>query len=432
VNLESILTAIQGYGAQEAEVFRVDSCTKIVVFENNTLKSLHSASETTYRLRAIIENRMGCYTTNNEKLLLPCCHKVVEMAKASTPDPYAILPAGQPIKPVENLYDETEVKLTEVLKNGYRLVETFRKYDTRLSVDSAMLQVSWHHLNIVNSRGVKAQESRSCSRYFLMGLAAENTNVSSFDYRINAAVSWSKIVEKIEEDALSLARDICQSLAARTIPSFTGYLLLSPETVSDFISALEYLLYARNVQEKRSAFAGKINQPVASFSLTLSDEPLRPGLPWSASFDSEGVPTRSLTVIEKGVLLSYLYDTYAAARENASSTGHAGGKMYSPVLKPNSSLKEMYRNISRGLLVRRFSGNISPVNGVVSGVAKGGWYIENGQLLHPVSQTMITGNFFQMLKNIVAVSEETEPTFSGYLPYLQINDVDILGFQEKP
>ncbi len=431
MNLKEILKAMKKEGADQAEVSCLRSSFRTVTFENNLLKSLHSTTETTWRLRAVVENRLGSFSTNRPEQLLSAARQVVAMARASLPDPYAVLPCPQPVQPVPGLFHKQEVDLKEVLQAGCQLVETFRKYDRRVSVDSASVEVTSSEVAIVSTRGVKAEERRSCTQYFLMGLAAEGTTVSSFDYRFNAGVSWKETVAKIQEDAIQLASELTRSLGARTAPVFTGDVLLSPETVADFISALDFLINARNVQERRSRFAGKINQPVASSCLTIVDKPLQPGLPWSTSFDSEGVATRTLTVVEKGVLRAYLYDTYAAVREQRSSTGHADGQMHQPTLEATASLKEMQSAVRRGVLVRRFSGNISPINGVVSGLVKGGWYIENGQLLYPITDTMLSGDFFQMLKKVVAISRETEPTPCGYLPYMLVEGVTILGDEDK-
>ncbi|MCM8769438.1 MAG: TldD/PmbA family protein [Candidatus Omnitrophica bacterium] len=427
MNGEKILEKILRHGASEAEVSKKTVCEKTVIFENNRLKSLKVNNSTSYRFRAVVNNQLGVFSTNSQEHLSEAWVQVVAIAKASDFDPDAVLPEPQPLTPISGLFEERAVTLSEVLRVARKLVEVFKNFDRRLSVDSARVEVVSSDYSIINSKGVKAEEKRGFSQYFIMGLATEDEAVSSFDYRMNTGVSWEKTIATVEENAISLASCLIQSLGARPAPIFTGEVLLSPETVSEFLEALEFLVNARNIQEKRSVFAGKIGQTIGSSCFTLEDQPHQPGQPWSTAFDSEGVPTRPLTIIKKGVLTTYLYDTYAARRDMTVSTGHADGHFHSPVIQPTASLKEMRESITRGIVVRRFSGNINPINGMVSGLVKGGWYIENGQLTYPITDTMLSGDFFNLLRNITAISQETEPTFVGPLPYLLIKGVNILG-----
>src|SRR5262249_57946231 len=62
---------------------------------------------------------------------------------------------------------------------------------------------------------------------------------------------------------------------------------------------------------------------VAADHITVIDDGTIPGGFGTSRFDGEGVPTRRTSVIENGVLKSYLLNTYTAKKLNLQTTGNA-------------------------------------------------------------------------------------------------------------
>ena len=73
----------------------------------------------------------------------------------------------------------------------------------------------------------------------------------------------------------------------------------------------------------------------------------------------------------------------------------------------DKALDDMISTIDKGVLLSRFSGGSPSDNGDFSGVAKNSYYIENGEIKYPITETMISGNIFQMLHEIKDISKET-------------------------
>ncbi|MDH5361843.1 MAG: TldD/PmbA family protein [Aigarchaeota archaeon] len=191
---------------------------------------------------------------------------------------------------------------------------------------------------------------------------------------------------------------------------------------------------SNNVQKGRSRFQSRLNQRVSSEALTLVDNASFVEGAAAGSFDREGVPRTPLTVIEKGVLRAYLYNSYTALKEGRSSTGHASGDWRStPSVNPTNILvdegsvskDEMISSVRRGVLVTRFSGFPNPVTGDFSGVVKGGYMIEGGEVVHPLKETLITGNVFDLLLRLSSISKERKTMVSHVLPYMSFEDVSI-------
>jgi PmbA protein len=87
----------------------------------------------------------------------------------------------------------------------------------------------------------------------------------------------------------------------------------------------------------------------------------------------------------------------------------------------------MIAGCSKGLLVNRFSGNVDSVSGDFSGVVKGGHYIEAGKTVCPVKEVMISGNIYELLKQVVDVSREYVDVGGSRMPYIQIEGCSITG-----
>jgi len=129
----------------------------------------------------------------------------------------------------------------------------------------------------------------------------------------------------------------------------------------------------------------------------------------STPFDSEGVRTQNREIIENGILKTYLLTSYSGKKLGMPSTGHAGG-IHNWLIQPNltGGLTALLHKMDRGLLVTDVMGQgVNLVTGDYSRGASGFW-IENGEIQYPVAEITIAGQLQDMLKNIVAVSDDIE------------------------
>jgi PmbA protein len=153
----------------------------------------------------------------------------------------------------------------------------------------------------------------------------------------------------------------------------------------------------------------------------------------ASSFDREGVPHRRNIVIEKGVLKKFLYSTYTARKDGVRSTGNASGSTSSPpsvsttnfLIKPSKATKfdTLVSEITHGVMISRFSGNVNPVNGEFSGVVKGGRLVKNGTIQHAVKEVMVAGNVFEALGQLNGISKERKVIYDSVLPYMRFDGV---------
>ena len=106
----------------------------------------------------------------------------------------------------------------------------------------------------------------------------------------------------------------------------------------------------------------------------------------------------------------YFLSSYSARKLGMRTTGHAGGSqnlvMTSRRTKKGDDLAAMLRKLGRGLFVTELMGQgVNYVTGDYSRGAAGFW-VEDGQIVHPVHEVTIAGNMKQMFRDIVAIGAD--------------------------
>lgn len=424
-------------GCDEAEIYSSTIKRIEVFFEKNDLQIARSQIEDGVGIRAFKNKGLGFSSVNSfdEKKIEEAIRNSYILAKSNPKDEFNSLPKSQKITKIKGIYDPDSktFSTSNALKFGLVMINEAKNYDSRVTVDSASFEAVIGESAIVNSNGIRIEESSSLFNYYVMGMAVDGEEVSSFDYQFDGKRFINEI--DVKTVALEFAKNVIGSLGAEKGESFVGSVILSPNSVFELlIPSLLFSINANNVQKNMSKLSGKIEEKVASNLLTITDNGLLLYGLGSSSFDREGVPHKPINIIENGKLISYMYNTYTANKEGRLSTGHAsGGARTVPVIGPtnfiiksgDTNYEDMISNIDKGIIVTRFSGNTNPVSGDFSGVVKGGYLIKNGKIIKPIIETLISGNIFEALPKICAISKETKWVYSTNLPYIAIEDVNV-------
>lgn len=225
-------------------------------------------------------------------------------------------------------------------------------------------------------------------------------------------------------------------LGARKVRTTEAPVVFDTETASSLLSHLFGAVSGHAVYRGTSFLIGQLGRRIASEAVTVHDDGTLPSALGSRPFDGEGLPTRKTTVIEKGMLKSFLLDTYSARKLSLTSTGNASrGVGDAPGVGPTNfflvpgsfSPEEIIRSVTSGLYVTDLIGfGVNPVTGDYSRGASGLW-IENGEITHPVEEITIAGNLKEMLMNIEMVGNDLELRGSIAAPTLKISRMTIAG-----
>ncbi len=424
-------------GADEAEAYGVDGKQVQVFLERNDVKMGKTQVLGGIGLRALKDKGLGFASVNvlEEGAVKKVVDRAVSLASKSPSDPHNRLPEPRPLRGVPGLYDDASegMEAGDVLAQATRMLEAAKEVDERVVVDGGTFDASVGERALYNSRGVEGQERSSLFTYFMIAFAREGADVGSFDYLFEGTHQMEDVAA--EQMGRRLGERVIKALGAKKAETFKGTVLMNPYTVEPLVAEfVNSAVDSNNVQKGMSRFAGKCGERVASELLTIRDDGTLPGGLGSSSFDREGVPHSPKPLIEAGVLVDYLYNTYTASKEERETTGHAiGDQRNVPAIGPTNFIiepgkhptEELIAEVDKGVLVTRFSGWPQAVSGDFSGAVKGGFLIENGEVVRPVKETLIAGNIIELLEKISGASREVEEVFNYKLPYLRFEEVSI-------
>ena len=220
-----------------------------------------------------------------------------------------------------------------------------------------------------------------------------------------------------EFDALSSADWVGQNCAKKVITRLNPQKLTTREVpviflndvATGLISHLTGAISGGSLYRKSSFLLDHLGKQVLPDWFQISERPHLLKRLASTPFDSEGVRTQDLEIIQDGLLQTYLLTSYSGRKMGMQSTGHAGG-IHNWLVKPNltGGLTALLRQMGTGLLVTDVMGQgVNIVTGDYSRGAAGFW-VENGEIQYPVAEITIAGQLQDMLKNIVAVADDIE------------------------
>ena len=203
-------------------------------------------------------------------------------------------------------------------------------------------------------------------------------------------------------------------------------------------SLIGHLLAASNgaaIARGASWLKESLGQQVLPAHLSLVEDPHRPRISGSRPFDAEGLATRRRAIVEDGVLTGWTLDLSSARKLGMTSTGNAARGVSGPPSPSNWNLSltqgdrsraDLLRDMGTGLLVTSMIGStINPNTGDYSRGASGFW-VENGEITHPVNECTIAGNLRDMLKRIIPAND-ARPYLSRVVPSLLIEGMTLAG-----
>ncbi|MBM3740029.1 MAG: TldD/PmbA family protein [Acidobacteria bacterium] len=365
--------------------------------------------------------------------------RAMELARITTPDPYAGLPDPIDLGSVAGdlaIYSEATAAMEAPLKIELARRAERAALDTDPRINNSEGATFTSRLSLtafVNSRGFEGSYRSSSCSLSCSPVAADNGRMER-DYWFSLGRGPAQL-DSPEEVGRKAAGRVLRRLNPRKVPTQKAAVVFEPRVARSIAGHLFELVSGDAIYRGSSMFAGKLGQTVASAKLTLVDDGTLPGLFGTTPFDDEGVPSRRTTVISAGVLNSFLLNSYAARKLGLRTTGSASrgitgnasvghGNLF--IAPGEASAADLLRAAGTGLYVTELMGfGFNPVTGDYSRGATGLW-IENGELAYPVSEVTIAANFADML---MAVTPGSDLEFLGSVaaPALLFPEVTISG-----
>ncbi len=436
-----ILSLAFSHKADAAEVFLRTSASTTIEVKDQKVDAFERARDIGAGLRVLAGRRLGfSFTTElSDSALKKLAESAVTNARNTGPDPFQSIPekpvvAYQPVA----VYDPEVVALSEKEKidRVMALERAAFAVDPRIKrIRKASAGFSESETLIMNSKGAEASwRGTACSSSIEVVAEEKGESQAGFEFDVNRF--YKKLL--IEEVGRRAARKALDLLGAKSIASVRAPVILEASVAQEFLGIMAGGFSAENVQKKKSLFMGKLDREIASPVITVYDDGLLEGGLGAAPSDDETVPMKKKTVIDKGRLAMFLYNTYAANKDKTVSTGNGmrGGFKGLPgvgvtnlYIEPGKhSPDELISSTGRGLYVTEVMGShtANPISGDFSVGATGFW-IEDGKKAYPVREITIAGNILDLMKNVDAVGSDLR--FYGRIgsPTLRIKELSIGG-----
>ena len=295
---------------------------------------------------------------------------------------------------------------------------------------------------IANSKGLDVQykTNRVC--------AVAEAQVEGEDEQVKTAYGSYDGLDFAKFDPVAVGQEAAKKalalLGASPVASGKYPVIFMPEAAGSMLETWVGAFSAERAHKGFSILAGKLGEKIAADCITIIDDPLMPGQEATTPFDSEGVASRTKTVVENGVFKTFLHNTKTARKDGVAPTGNGfKGGLEMPVdiaatnfyVKPGTDSHEaLVAKMGSGIVITVLEGLHSGAN-ETSGdfsLSSTGFLIEDGKVVRPVDQITISGNFFNMLKDIVAVGSNLEfklgeITNNTAVPSMYVQSLDIAG-----
>jgi PmbA protein len=406
------------------------------------LENLKEAGSRAAGLRILCGKKTGSSYTSDlspegiERLV----KSALELAEITSEDPHAGLPEPEELGSAEGdlgLY-APEV---ERLETEYKIDAAKRAEAAALDADPRIVNSegagfdthTGRHV-FANSRGFVGEYRTSYCSISAVPVAREGESMERDSWW--SAARTPDRMEAAEQVGRTAARRALRRLNPVKVPTKKVPVVFEPRVAASLLDSICDAVHGMAIYRHESFLAGKLGEKVASENLTVIDDGIMPGLFGTSPFDDEGVPSRRTVVMERGVLKSYLLNTYAGRKLGMKTTGNASrgltgnagighGNFYA---EPGVQTPEaIVAGIADGFYVTELIGmGVNIVTGDYSRGAAGLW-IRGGELAFAVSEVTIAGNLREMLHAVEAVGSDLEFRTSLTSPTLKIGEMTVGG-----
>lgn len=301
----------------------------------------------------------------------------------------------QLLKDIEKQLQESDARISQVMNTSYGEV------DVQISID--------------NTKGVHLHDEQHIAfiSASVMAKDGEDTKIAS---------DWRYLYDASDIDASAFAQGLSQKVLAKlhgeSVKSAAYPVLIDKEAMADLLQAFSGMFDGESAYKGISLLNDSMGKQIFSDIITIVDDPLMEDGYNSRSFDDEGVACRKKTLVEQGVLKTYLHNLKSAKLMNAVSTGNGFKAGYASnvgiapsnlyIENGNASVEDMIASMKEGIIVTEITGLHAGLNAMTGefSLQSQGWYVKDGKKLRPVNLITIAGNFLDAMKDIAMLGND--------------------------
>ncbi|MCP4216246.1 MAG: TldD/PmbA family protein, partial [bacterium] len=294
-------------------------------------------------------------------------------------------------------------------------------------------------IHLFSSAGLSKSYSKSYYS-FIYEAVAEKDGLKETDYWYEDGHHFSDLPDArgIADIGRIAAERAIKRLGGDNIPSGEYPVVFTSRTAGSLLQLIYYAVCGEEVLVRNSFMVDKLGKEIFPSYITIMDDPVMPRHIGSYPFDGEGMAGISKAVVEKGVLSTYLHNSYSAAKLGMELTGNASrgiaslpgiasGNFY--LESGKGSMDDLVLEMQNGLIVEDiFTSGMNDVTGDFS-YGCSGFLVEKGKIVAPVKEITIAGNVLDLFKNIIAIADDNQYKDAVSSPSFLVSKLAVAGAQ---
>jgi len=415
-------------GATDTTIVVGNSVSETVNFRNQKLDESNRSDNLAINLTTYLGKKKSSISSSNllKENLETLIGKCIETTKNTPEDEFNSLPdkdlLAKEVKDLD-LYDDTHIKNENKIEYLARLEASASNNKKIVNTESSFTQDKSNFI-LANSDGFsKGYKSSSFTASSVTVAKDDNSMERDYEYTSKCHL---KDIKDAEELGKLAAEQTIKKLSPKKIGSEKISLIFDKRIAKGILSTFANAIASSAISRGTSFLKDKINQKIFSDEINIFDKPDIPKGLGSRSFDSEGVQTNTLKLVEQGKLKHYLIDTYNGKKLNQKSNGRCGGSTNLYFENGNISFKDLLNSKSKCLYITETIGHGSNVVTGDYSVGANGFLVENGEFSYPINEITIAGNFKDMFQNII-LADDLEFKYATNSPTMMIEGMVVAG-----
>ena len=415
-------------GATDASVNVGSSISETVNFRNKNLDESNRSDNLGVDITTYIGKKKSSISSSNllQDNLNILIEKCIETTKNTPEDEFNSLPdkdlLAKEVKEL-NLYDDTHIENDDKIKYLSRLENSASSDKKIVNTESSFTEDKSNFI-LANSDGF-------CKGFKTSSFVASSVTVAKDDKSMERDYEYTlkchlDDIKNAEELGKAAAEQTIRKLNPKKIGSEKIAIIFDKRIAKGLLSTFANAISSSAISRGTTFLKDTIDKKIFSGSINIFDKPdISKGL-GSKSFDSEGVKTETLKLVEQGTLKHYLIDTYNGKKLNLKSNGRCGGTSNLYFDNGKTSYNELLNSSSKCLYITETIGHGSNIITGDYSVGATGFLVENGEFKYPINEITIAGNFKDMFQNIT-LANDLEFEYSTNSPTMMIEGMVVAG-----
>lgn len=437
---DRLLEAARRAGAEAADALAVQGTSLTIDVRQGKLEQAERAEGTEIGLRVLFGGKQACVSASDlsDRTIAALAERAVAMAREAPEDPcVGLADPGQLARGWDlaalDLVDPTPEPDAASLEADCRAAEAAALTRSGITQVEASAGYSARAMHLAASNGFSGGYARSSRSISAVAFTGSGTGMER-DWAGESRVYQGDLPAAEGIGALAAERALARSGAVKPVTGVYPVLFderVASSLIGHLLSAVNGAAIARGASWLRDA----LGQQVLPGGLSVIEDPHRPRIGSSRPFDGEGLPTRRRAIVEDGILTGWTLDLATGRKLGMASTANAARGTSSPPSPSTSNIdltqgtatrEALLRDMGRGLYVTSMIGStINPTTGDYSRGAAGFW-VENGQISHPVNECTIAGNLREMLLRLIPAND-ARAHLSTRVPSCLIDGLTLAG-----